>query len=812
MQPYFLQRRPTSFGLILILILTSFYASADALRTLNLFVLDSQTEAGDAWKPIGGSPAAIRETTAPGGTRFPCNFMPNLERVYWDRATKLDLSNDEFLELDLTCENPSAIRTMGLYLQSGDGWYLWLVNLSESGRQTITFALRDAATEGKPAGLNRIRNVRLSFTRGSTGNASIAAHALRAGTSTLLLVRGTLSIASDGERNAAANTARRISRWLNNKGVRHGIIDDEAVIAGRLRTASAAILPYNALPPESELRALEAFLKRGGKLIVCYSAEPRLAALMGFRLGQYQAARAPGQWSSFTFNSDAPPYMPKIVYQESSNIMPAYPADAKAQIIAWWQNAAGKQASEPAWVQSPQGWWMAHILLEGDSAGKENMLLALLGSCLPTVWEQAAGRAATCAGKIADMPDMRATVETISRMARKAAAADQVEQLLIQAQAEHQALSNNIQKQRHAQTVRDEQRLRQTLIEAYARAQQPQKQEFRAVWDHTGLGLYPGDWRKTCRILADTGINVILPNVVWAGLAHYASAILPQSDNVTRYGDQLKDCAKAARESGLEIHVWKVCWNLGNAPTTFIAKMRKTGRTQIAANGNALNWLCPTHPENISLELNSINEALAHAPVQGIHLDYIRYPDQSACFCDGCRRRFERDIGESVANWPKSAYSGKYKESYQTWRSAQMTGFVRTLRRNMRKNHPNMRLSAAVYPEYPGCITSIGQDWGNWLKDDLVDFVCPMNYTTDSSVFANMAQRQMNLTRAAGKIFPGIGVSASESQLPADKVIEQILQTRAAGTKGFTLFDLNPPLERDILPYLKMGVTAPTRQ
>jgi uncharacterized lipoprotein YddW (UPF0748 family) len=346
-------------------------------------------------------------------------------------------------------------------------------------------------------------------------------------------------------------------------------------------------------------------------------------------------------------------------------------------------------------------------------------------------------------------------------------------------------------------------------VEAFARVQRPKNQEFRGVWNHTGMGLYPGNWAKTARILADAGMHAVFVNVLWGGLAHYDSQVVPQSEAVSRYGDQLKQCVAAARANRLEVHVWKICWNLNNAPESFVAAMRKAGRLQVTDTGKELEWLCPSHPDNVALELKAVSEVLNRYPVDGIHLDYVRYPDDNACFCTGCRRRFGQRLGEKIPGWPKSAQSGNLSGKYNAWRSEQITAFVRAVHDLARKSGANIRVSAAVYPEYPDCINSIGQDWGRWLKEGLVDFVCPMDYTVNNGVFKNLVRRQLALANAGGRVFPGLGVTAMESQLTPDQVIEQIRQTREAGAGGFVLFDLNRTLEHDVLPALRMGLTRP---
>ena len=114
-----------------------------------------------------------------------------------------------------------------------------------------------------------------------------------------------------------------------------------------------------------------------------------------------------------------------------------------------------------------------------------------------------------------------------------------------------------------------------------------------------------------------------------------------------------------------------------------------------------------------------------------------------------------------------------------------------------------------MYSSYPDSIASVGQDWGAWLREGIVDFVCPMDYDTDPASFAVSVRKQLALPRARGRIYPGIGVTAVESRLPPDQVIAQIRAVADAGAAGFMLFDLNPTLQRETLPILRLGITRP---
>ena len=352
--------------------------------------------------------------------------------------------------------------------------------------------------------------------------------------------------------------------------------------------------------------------------------------------------------------------------------------------------------------------------------------------------------------------------------------------------------------------------------------------EGRAVWNHSGLGAYPGDWERSAKELADAGVNMLIPNMAWAGVAHYPSAFLPPSETFTRYGDQVEQCVQAARQHGLEVHIWKITWNLEDAPKEFIEKMRAAGRTQVSATGEPLNWLCPSHPENVKLELNVLLEIVENYDVDGVQLDYIRYPGAHACYCEECRKRFALATQTEIDDWPASVLpkgisvgetsrsrqvgeisrSRFLRNAYTEWRVQQITRLVRLLHKRARELKPDIKISAAVFGGYPACVTSIGQDWVAWAKAGYLDFVCPMNYTEDTTYFTNLLENQLALLPKGFTIYPGIGATATNSLLTADAVIGQIYLARLLGASGWTIFDYSVDISDTVLPAIRMGIGA----
>jgi uncharacterized lipoprotein YddW (UPF0748 family) len=620
----------------------------------------------------------------------------------------------------------------------------------------------------------------------------------------VLLIQATSSAPNAAERVYAQKTTARLARWLEDVGIPCRVTDDDALALGGARIA---VLACNPQPGSRELAALRRFVERGGRLMVFYSSEPRLAQLLGMRLGAYAAGR-PGQWSAFRFNAEAPTGVPPRVEQESRSIRPVYPASAAAHVIAFWENVGGAALPEPAWVRSDRGLWMSHVLLEGDVPAKQQMLLAMLGAFDPMLWQVAADHARRTSGRIGRFRDVPDAVDGITRYAAASNRNTPAPALLAQAEGLYTALQREYAEGRYLRVVQTARQLDTALVEAYARAQAPRPREFRGVWNHSGTGLYPGDWGRTCRILAQNGMTAVLPNVLRPAAALYPSRVVPASETVALCGDQMAQCVAAARRHALQVHAWVICWNLEGAPENMVRGFRRDGRLQVSAAGETLPWLCPSHPANLELELDSIRELVRRYPVDGVQLDYIRYKSADFCFCSGCRQRFSRDLHQRIRRWPADVRTGPLAASYRQWRRDQITRLVTMARTEIRKIRPEVVLSAAVYGSYPGCRDSIAQDWGAWLRSGSVDFVCPMNYQTDTARFGEMFRTQAALTGAPGRILPGIGVTATESRLDAVQTIDQILALRRQNAAGFTLFELNPTLEKEILPYLGMGLTC----
>ncbi len=797
------------FGWLLWLLIFSGISAAQpgSERVLDRFDYDGDAAAHAVWQAREAAPPV--RTASDGGLFFDCPFGSLADdRFYWDRAVTLDLSGETALTLELAAAHPDALRSLALYMESGDGWYIWNRPLTRSGRQRITMYRDDFETEGNPAGWHQIERLRLSPWRGARAiDTRLQVYSLQVSTPPVLLLRATESVPNNNERNAARRATRYISRRLNALGIGHSVIDEDALTPPMLKSAHVVILAYNPVLPDGIYDKIAAFLDRDGKVMVFYSADQRLAQRMGFALDEYRAATVPLQWSAFTFDDPGTWRIPSRVLQHSWNIQPIRPLRDDAEIIGWWENADGDPTDDPAWGASRNGTWMTHILLDGDNTNKENLLAGFLTRWIPALWPGIVTTAIEQSGRIGSYTNLAETTDALQTDARGLAPAVQrtVEDKLALAVQCHRRAHWAFERSRYIQAFSQARATRRLLVEAMAMTMPPPPEgEMRGVWDHHAVGWYPGDWPRSARQLRQHGITAIFANVAWAGLAHYDSQILPHSPTQQRFGDQLNAVRNAAHAHDLELHAWIVCWNLGSSPSSFRERMQQQNRLQRDANGKPLAWLCPSHPDNQHHMLEVIREIAGYRP-DGIHLDYIRFPGSHACYCDSCRQQIELALDQTLPSWPAAARDGGAAAAAWTeQRVTTINRFVRQAHRVVSEIDENMAFSAAVFGNYPGTIDSIGQDWGRWMAAGWLDFVAPMNYTQDTTEYSRWLREQKKGPAANGdRLIPGIGVSSGQAPLKADQVLDQIGATRRLGLPGYILFALDHELREQILPMLQ---------
>jgi uncharacterized lipoprotein YddW (UPF0748 family) len=774
----------------------------------------SDAEARAVWRPMGSTaPVGLLEQAGGKALQLTCNFTAaKMERASWDRSVALDLTTCRGIEFQVYCRNPAPVSYFSFYLQSGDGWYhASFYPESTQDWTTVTLDKTAFGIEGSPAGWGQIRSIRISAWRGQEQDTEFFLNRLRvAGTldhDTLVAIVRAESVAQkqpEEARNIAQFT-ETLGQMLQKLGLDYAIVNDLEVTAGQLQAAKLVILPYNPSLPYRTVAGLRQFMQGGGKLLVFYTVPERLRDLLGMQIGQSVKELRSGQFASIRPVLSVLPAAPPLVGQRSWNITSVRPVAGRSQVFAEWLDDQGQSTGRAAVVGSRNALVMTHVLLPDDAEKKGRFLLAMVGYLVPELWPQAIQSSLDCIGALGtarNFSQAEAMLESLIKDKAKAREA------LAAARSMKETAQELAAQREFSEALDQASAARRRLVEAWSLAQSPLPGEFRAFWCHRAFGVEGLSWDEAAQRLAQNGFTAIFPNMLWGGAAFYDSKVLPVSPEITKRGDQITQCLEAAHRHGLEVHVWKVNWNLGHAaPRHFIDQLRLAGRLQANSRGQEQTWLCPSHPDNQQLEIDSLLEVARNYDVDGLHFDYIRYPDSDHCYCAGCRKRFQQTMKTDLPLWPREVLTdGAWRPQWLEWRRSHITRVVRTVSEQAHALKPNLKISAAVFTNWTTDRDGVGQDWKLWCENGWLDFVCPMDYTSSHRQFENMVARQVDWAGST-PCYPGIGESASASKLGVDGVIEQIQITRRYNTRGFIIFNYGVTEANELLPMLGSGIT-----
>ncbi|MGD8237785.1 MAG: family 10 glycosylhydrolase [Armatimonadota bacterium] len=330
--------------------------------------------------------------------------------------------------------------------------------------------------------------------------------------------------------------------------------------------------------------------------------------------------------------------------------------------------------------------------------------------------------------------------------------------------------------------------------------------ELRGVW--MGPEGVP-TWEETMRSLRTHGFNAAFPWMCSAGAAYYRSSVLPVSPKVATEGDALAECVAAGRRWGIEVHARMVALMTYTGTPQVREAFRAAGRTVVGSGGEAgSNWLCPSQPRNREMVVAAAVELATEYDVDGVQLDYIRYPSSGSCFCGTCRTAFEQSLGRPAPDWPTAVATGELRVPFLEWRCEQITSLVRELSDKVRAARPGVYVSASVFYDWERHRFRYGQDWKRWVEEGLVGFVCPMDYTRSTSVFAQRVRSQVRWVDGAAPLYVGIGPYSDGAKLTPEQVEEQIAISRRLGADGFVLFNYCEGLASSHLPRLSRTIAA----
>jgi uncharacterized lipoprotein YddW (UPF0748 family) len=215
-------------------------------------------------------------------------------------------------------------------------------------------------------------------------------------------------------------------------------------------------------------------------------------------------------------------------------------------------------------------------------------------------------------------------------------------------------------------------------------------------------------------------------------------------------------------------------------------------------------YLKPEYSQVSTYLSDTVAEIVNKYRVDGIHLDFIRYPNirfgYSNYACSEFKSKYDIDprifpqyplVSEPLSS-PAHLWLYIHQLEWFYYRADKITDVVRTIRKTLKDKKPDVLLSAAVWFPSKLAYRYVGQDWTLWLSDGLIDLACPMAY---SSKPEDIERDLTPLVEKGYHIALGIGAWRDS----VDAIKSYIDLSRSLETDGFILFSYGDILNEKIL-------------
>ena len=381
--------------------------------------------------------------------------------------------------------------------------------------------------------------------------------------------------------------------------------------------------------------------------------------------------------------------------------------------------------------------------------------------------------------------------------------------------------------------------------------------ETRGLWVVRSTLVHPDSVRAMVARAADAGFNTLLVQVRGRGDAYYLGGIEPGAEGI-QGGPAFDPLALAVREAharGIEVHAWMNVHlvssafvisrdpsHLVNARPGLLAVPRELASELYDADPASSRYFhrliahaaadpsieglysSPSAPEVKERVYAVATDLVERYEIDGIHLDYMRYPSGAFDYSRGALDRFKIWIDERITDDQRAefavaseqnplALAGAFPEPWDEFRRSQITELVERIYVGVKRRRPEVLVSVAVFPDAQESFLRRYQDWEGWLRRGIVDVVAPMAYNPDDGLFA---QAISDAAGVAGpeRVWAGVGAYLTTYE----GTLTKIDITQRIGVRGFLLFSYDWPVAngaasggRPFLERVGRGVETLTR-
>jgi uncharacterized lipoprotein YddW (UPF0748 family) len=293
------------------------------------------------------------------------------------------------------------------------------------------------------------------------------------------------------------------------------------------------------------------------------------------------------------------------------------------------------------------------------------------------------------------------------------------------------------------------------------------------------------DWRRTLATMKTAGIDAVL---------------------VAGSADFYRRAAAAAAAEGLELHAWIFTMMRGDQvkphPDWYAVNRRGVSTAEKPPYVDYYRFMCPSRTD-VRQHLRAFVRELASVDgLDGVHFDYIRYPDVilpvalwpkynlvqdreypefDYCYCQVCRDAFKKTAGvDPLALEDPASHRAWLQYRYDT-----ITEVVALLAAEVRA--AKKAVTAAVFPTPAIARALVRQDWTRWPLDAVLPMVYHAFYKEDVAWIERATREGVQGLAGRMPLYSGLYVP----DLPPADLARAARFALAGGAAGISLFQGN---------------------
>ena len=316
------------------------------------------------------------------------------------------------------------------------------------------------------------------------------------------------------------------------------------------------------------------------------------------------------------------------------------------------------------------------------------------------------------------------------------------------------------------------------------------------AWIATDLSSTQDDMKRQFALMRKSGIDAILPEIYDSKLAYYQSKHLPVEEA------WLERLLPLARAEGLEVHGWM--WSMPcnieavrtQHPEWFAVNRKGESAAEEPAYVGYYKFLCPSHAGVHEFLAATITELCQYKEIDGVHLDYIRYPDvilpealqpkygitqdreypeYDYCYCDNCRRDFKALTGVD----PITLEDPPSHDLWRQFRYDRITHLVNDTLIPVARAH-GKTITAAVFPGWD----MVRQQWPVWNLDGVMPMLYHTLYKEDAGWIRRETEKAVRSLKGRAPLYSGILIF----RLDDDEFTRALEAGLEGGANGIVLF------------------------